>query len=243
MRWVILFLVAVLATTNCYAKNKHTKPQQKATVQSWLVSNEDGSVVIGDNINEQRSIASITKLMTVMAVLDHGQDLKEKIGKFTREQLIQLAIIKSDNKAAATLCNNIPGGRVECVRYMNDKAKYLGMENTRFVEPTGLSPMNISTALDLIKMVQEASTYPEIIQGSNTARYTFQQNKKWVSVNNTNPLVGKNFRIVVSKTGTTNAAGQCLVMMVDSDKGRRVLVLLGVKNRSRADVAKDLVTT
>jgi D-alanyl-D-alanine carboxypeptidase len=238
MRWKFILAVALLATATCFAGDTHTK----VSAQSWLVSDEDGKTVIGDNIHEVRSIASITKLMTVMAVIDYGQDLKERIGKYTREQLIQLALVKSDNKAASTLCDNMPGGRMECIAYMNDKAKYIGMTNTKFVEPTGLSPMNISTAIDLTKLVNEASTYEEIVRASNTSRYSFKYNKKWVSVNNTNPLVGKNYKIVVSKTGTTNAAGQCLVMMVDTDKGKRVFVMLGIKKGRRASEAKNIVS-
>lgn len=233
MRWKFFVVAAFLAATSCFGG---------VSAQSWLVTTEDSSVHIGENTEVVRSIASITKLMTVIAVLDHYQDPKEKIGKYTREQLIQLTLIKSDNKAAALLCDNIPGGRFECIRYMNEKAGYIGMTNSKFVEPTGLSPMNISTARDLVKLVVESSKYEEIVKASNTQRYSFKQNKKWVSVNNTNPLVGKNFNFLVSKTGTTNAAGQCLVMMIDTDKGKRVFVMLGIKKGRRALEAKNIVS-
>ena len=95
------------------------------TAHSWLETDEQGNLIKGENITETRSIASITKLMTVMAVLDYGQNLKEKIGKFTRGQLIQLALVKSDNNAARALCNNFPGGNFACIKYMNEKANYL----------------------------------------------------------------------------------------------------------------------
>lgn len=200
------------------------------TAQSWLETDYEGNLIEGSNITEVRSIASITKLMTVIAVLDNQPNMQEKIGKFTREQLIQLALVKSDNNAAKILCDNFPGGRHECIRYMNFKSASLGMLKTKFVEPTGLSPMNISTALDLLRLVFEASNYPEIVKASQTAVLSIQTGKKTLTFNNTNPIVGKRYNFIVSKTGTTNAAGGCIVMMLDTDVGRRIVILLGSKN-------------
>lgn len=200
------------------------------TAQSWLETDYQGNLIEGSNITEVRSIASITKLMTVIAVLDNEPNMQEKIGKFTREQLIQLALVKSDNNAAMALCDNFPGGKHECVRYMNFKANSLGMLRTKFVEPTGLSPMNISTALDLLRLVFEASNYPEIVKASQTAVLSLQVGKKTLTYNNTNPIVGKRYNFIVSKTGTTNAAGGCIVMMLDTNVGRRIVILLGSKN-------------
>lgn len=217
-----LVLAALLFASNAFAIN--------ITAQSWLETDDQGNLIEGSNITEVRSIASITKLMTVMAVLDNNQNMHEKIGKYTREQLIQLALVKSDNNAAKVLCDNFPGGRFECIRYMNDKANYLGMMKTKFVEPTGLSPMNISTALDLLRLVFEASHYPEIVQASKTAILNIQVGKKTQSFNNTNPIIGKRHNFIVSKTGTTSAAGGCIVMMLDTDIGRRIVIVLGSKN-------------
>ena len=203
------------------------------TAHSWLETDEQGNLIKGENITETRSIASITKLMTVMAVLDYGQNLKEKIGKFTRGQLIQLALVKSDNNAARALCNNFPGGNFACVKYMNEKAEYLGMNRTRFVEPTGLSPMNISTALELVRLVNEASRYPEIVKASSTSTLTLRSSKKKsTTVRNTNPMISK-YNFLVSKTGTTNAAGHCIVMMLDTGIGRRIVIVLGSKPGKR----------
>jgi D-alanyl-D-alanine carboxypeptidase len=207
--------------------------------KSWLVTDSTGSVQTGSNYEEQRSIASITKLMTVMAVLDHGQNLAEKLGKYTREQLIKLSLIKSDNWATDVLCNSMPGGRSACVKYMNEKAGKLGMQNTKFIEPTGLSPMNISTATDLIKLVKEASHYPQIVEASGTAKYPLVENKKTTTVYNTNKLVGSGRELLVSKTGTTNAAGQCVVMM---DADGRVYILLGMQPGRRLLESKEIVT-
>ena len=217
-----LILSALLFVSNAFAVN--------ITAHSWLETDYQGNLIEGSNITEVRSIASITKLMTVIAVLDNNQNMQEKLGKYTREQHIQLALVKSDNNSAKVLCDNFPGGRFECVRYMNEKAQYLGMYRTKFVEPTGLSPMNISTALDLLSLVFESSHYPDIVKASQTAILNIQTGKKTQSFNNTNPIVGKRHIFIVSKTGTTNAAGGCIVMMVDTDKGRRVVIVLGSKN-------------
>lgn len=217
-----LLLSLALVASNAFAIN--------ITTQSWLKTDDKGNLIEGSNITEVRSIASITKLMTVIAVLDNNQDMNQKIGKYTREQLIQLALVRSDNNAAKVLCDNFPGGRFECVRYMNDKANYLGMFKTKFVEPTGLSPMNISTALDLLRLVFEASHYPEIVKASQTAVLNIQVGKKVQAFNNTNPMIGKRHNFIVSKTGTTSAAGGCIVMMLDTEIGRRIVIVLGSKN-------------
>jgi D-alanyl-D-alanine endopeptidase (penicillin-binding protein 7) len=218
----VLILSVLLFASNAFAIN--------ISAQSWLETDDQGNLIEGYNITEVRSIASITKLMTVMAVIDNNQNMQQKLGKYTREQHIQLALVKSDNNSAKVLCDNFPGGRFECIRYMNEKANYLGMLRTKFVEPTGLSPMNISTALDLLRLVFEASHYSEITQASRTAVLTIKTGKQSQSFNNTNPIVGKRHSFIVSKTGTTNAAGGCIVMMVDTDVGRRIVIVLGSKN-------------
>lgn len=220
-----------LCTPNSFAN-------QDIKAKSWLVADSSGSVQTGSNYDEQRSIASITKLMTVMAVLDHGQNLAEKLGKYTREQLIKLSLVKSDNLATDVLCNSFPGGRSACIYYMNEKAKQLGMERTKFIEPTGLSPMNISTAIDLIKLVKEASHYPTIVEASNIAKFPLVENKKTITVHNTNKLVGTGTTLLVSKTGTTNAAGQCVVMM---DTAGKVYILLGMQPGRRLIESKQIV--
>ena len=229
----IFVLILALLASNAFAFN--------ITAQSWLETDDQGNLIEGSNITEVRSIASITKLMTVMAVLDLKQDLQEKIGKFTRGQLVQLALVKSDNDAAKALCDNFPGGRFECIRFMNEKANYLGMYRTKFVEPTGLSPMNISTALDLLKLVFEARHYPEIVKASQTPVLNIQIGNKILSFRNTNPVIGKRYNFIVSKTGSTNAAGSCIVVMVDTDIGRRIVILLGAKTGKRLPEAEYIV--
>ena len=200
------------------------------TAVSWLVANGEGDIIQSENIYQERSIASITKLMTVMVVLDADQDLDQFIKPYTRRELIQLAIVHSDNRASEMLCQNYPGGRTECVKAMNAKSKKLGMINSRFVDPTGLGVMNVSTAYDLIKLVKAAQYYPEIREASGMSEVKIKIKKKWLIFKNTNPIIGKRHEFIVSKTGWIRASGGCIVMMLDTDIGRRIVVVLGSKN-------------
>lgn len=200
------------------------------TAASWLVANEDGKIIQGENIHQQRSIASITKLMTAMVVLDAHQDLDAYIKPYTRRELIQLALVKSDNKAAQTLCEHYPNGLSSCVNAMNNKARELGLVNTRYTDPTGLGIMNVSTADELIKIVLASSRYPEIVHASRLNQVKIQIKKKWLVFNNTNPIIGKRHDFIVSKTGYIRASGGCIVMMLNTDVGKKIVVVLGSKN-------------
>jgi len=200
------------------------------TATSWLVADEAGTVLHSQNIDQVQPIASISKLMTVMVVMDAHQDLKERIGGYTREEHIQLALVKSDNKSAALLCDAYPGGKDSCVRAMNAKAQELHMTNTRFIEATGLSVFNVSTANELINLVQAASHYDVITAAAHTSTAKVRVKKRWFVFHNTNPIIGYNQHVIVSKTGYIRASGGCLVMMLDTEVGRRILVLLGSKN-------------
>ena len=201
----------------------------KITATSWLVADGNGKVIESVNADQKRSIASITKLMTAMVILDAGQDLNESLGQFTRNDLLQLMLIKSDNAAAETLCENYPTGRFGCVGAMNIKAHNLGLTNTYYSDPSGLGIMNVSTAEELVKLVIAAGEYPDIVRASNTPQGTIKNKRHFFSFNNTNPLVAtKNF--IVSKTGYIRASGGCIVMMLDTKIGRRIVVLLNSKN-------------
>lgn len=200
------------------------------TAQSWLVADSNGKIIDGENTREVRSIASITKLMTAMVVLDAKQDLDERVNKYTRRELLNLALVKSDNSAASALCEFYPGGTTLCVQAMNAKARSLGLSQTRYIEPTGLSIFNVSTAEELINIVITASTYTEITEASKMNQVKIQIKKKWFIFNNTNPIIGKRHSFIVSKTGYIRASGGCIVMMLDTEIGRRIVVVLGSKN-------------
>jgi D-alanyl-D-alanine endopeptidase (penicillin-binding protein 7) len=200
------------------------------TAQSWLVATSDGTILDGANTKETRSIASISKLVTAMIVLDANQDLNEKLSGSTRGNLLQLALVKSDNTAAKQLCDAYPGGHYECIIAMNRKMQSLGLHNTRFIEPTGLSVFNVSTAEELVILVLAAQNYPEIVQASSSSQVKIQIRKKWFVFNNTNPIIGKRHEFIVSKTGYIRASGGCIVMLLDTDIGRRLVVVLGSKD-------------
>jgi D-alanyl-D-alanine endopeptidase (penicillin-binding protein 7) len=215
----------------------------KVTADSWLVADGTGTILQSENIEQVRPIASISKLMTAIVVLDAKQDLNEQLGTYTRHELLQLALVKSDNRAAQQLCEHYPSGKDQCVRAMNMKAKALNLENTRFLEPTGLSVFNVSTARELITVVQTAQTYPEIVEASKTSQVKIKIRKKWLVFNNTNPIIGKRHNFIVSKTGYISASGGCIVMMLDTDIGRRIVVVLGSKNtKTRIPEAEFIAT-
>lgn len=225
MRRIISLLVFFTLLHCGQASAANTMP---VSATSWLVTDYKGKIIDGENYQEVRPIASITKLMTAMAVLDANQDLNQKIGQHTRRELLHLMVAHSDNKAAMTLCENYPGGKVACIKAMNYKAYRLGLEHTKYADPTGLSVFNVSTAEDLVDIVLAASQYSDIVEASKGS-VTVQQRKRLVSVNNTNPITRKRDDIVVSKTGWIRASGGCLVMLVNTEEGQRVVVVLNSK--------------
>ena len=230
-----LFFASLLLSL--FSNGVKADPLPKLTAQAWLIADESGKIIEGTQTTEVRSIASITKLMTSMVVLDSGASLIEALPKklynrtVTRQDLIDLSIVKSDNTAAKMLCDTYPTGYNDCIAAMNKKAESLGMFKTSFVDPTGLFNDNVSTAEDLIKLVKAASTYTAIVMASNTDKITWNQSKKQaIQFNNTNTLVGKGVDFIVSKTGWIRASGGCIVMMLNTIHGVRTVILLGSKN-------------
>lgn len=224
----------------------YSQDTHRLTAKAWLVADKDGRIINGNNTTDVRAIASITKLMTVIVVLDANQDMSEVIStklynrRLSRRDLISLAIIKSDNRATQILCEQYITGLSGCIQAMNDKAILLGMSNTRFVEPTGLYNDNVSTAEDLVKLVIAASKYPIINEDSNKEKFELQENKKKSRVfNNTNRLVGQGYEFMVGKTGWITKSGGCIVLMMHTQVGQRIVVLLGSKNtKTRIPEAK-----
>lgn len=235
----ILALLTILYNGQSIAATAKPVP---ITATSWLVADGEGNTINSLNAEQQRSIASITKLMTAMVVLDAHQNLEERINGATRKELLQLMLIKSDNKAADSLCEHYPNGRSSCITAMNIKAKTLGLKLTRYADPSGLNIMNVSTAHELVQIVLESSKYPEIVTASNMPHGKIKKKKRYFSFNNTNPLVAsKDF--IVSKTGYIRASGGCIVMMLDTAMGRRIVVLLNSKNtRTRIPEATRLAS-
>ena len=208
----ILAFVSLMLAFSCHATT--------ITAKSWLVYDE-GKIIDGENMSTIRSIASITKLITVMTFLDAKKNVITK----SHQDLIQRTLVSSDNTSADLLCKSYPGGRSRCINDMNWKVKLMGLKNTRFLDPTGLSMFNVSTAKELIEIVKAASQYPEIVKSGQTLR------------GNTNSLVGK-YDLTISKTGFINMSGGCIVMMYK----QKIVVILGSKNtRTRIPEAEMLL--
>jgi D-alanyl-D-alanine endopeptidase (penicillin-binding protein 7) len=192
-------------------------------------------------------IASITKLMTAMVVLDAKPDLKEtlaigeddvdmvkgtrsrlKVGTLLeREEMLRLALMSSENRAASALSRHYPGGRDAFVAAMNQKARTLGLADTRFQDPTGLTAANVSSPRDLAKMVDAAHQYPLIREFSTTSEGEFSIAGRTQQFRNTNTLVkSPTWEIGLSKTGYINEAGKCLVMQAWLNNKPTIIVLL-----------------
>lgn len=203
--------------------------------KSWVIADGEGNILESENIEVKQPIASITKLMTAMVILDANENLKQPLGKkfrglsVTREQLLNLAVIKSDNQAAKMLCESYHRGYKSCIDDMNHKALTLGMLETKFEDSSGLDNRNVSTPKDLIKLLMAAEKYPHIVHASNQYVGELLQPArrkilKWKYVN-TNPLVAK-YNVIVSKTGYVRASGGCLIMSVFVNGNKRLFIVL-----------------
>jgi len=217
------------------------------SASALVIDQNSGQAIIEKHSDLVVPIASISKLMTAMVVLDANLDLQDVISignedvdslkgtrsrlpvgtTMTRETAMLLALMSSENRAAHALGRHYPGGMPAFVQAMNRKALALGMYNSSFEEPTGLSSNNVSTAHDLARMVAAAARYPEIRRFSTTAEAKLALNGRISNFGNTNALVrNDNWEIGVSKTGYISEAGRCLVMQARVADKPVVIVLL-----------------
>ena len=139
-------------------------------------------------------------------------------------------MVRSDNHAADLLCKNYTGGYQACINDMNTNAIKYGMYNTRFVDSTGVMSGNTSTARDLLVLLNVAEKNYLINHAATKTKVEIKNKRKWIIFKQTNPLIGHRHEFVVSKTGTTNAAGGCIVLTVKTERGLRRVVVLGSKN-------------
>jgi D-alanyl-D-alanine endopeptidase (penicillin-binding protein 7) len=214
-----------------------------------LIVDQDGHVIYGKDVDSIRPIASITKLMTAAVILDAGLDLDEPItitqadrdlvqltgsrlesgAVLSRKELIMLAIMSSENRAASALGRTWPDGRLGFVRAMNRKSAELGMTHTQFADPAGLEVGNVSTARDLALLVRAAHAYPLIRQASTTRQLEVRPYARRgpLRYGNTNRLLkNTSWDIGLSKTGYLNEAGRCLVMQARIEDEPVYIVLL-----------------
>lgn len=222
--------------------------------QSVLVVEDDtGKILLEKNADRVAPIASLTKLMTAMVVLDARQDLDELIeidrsdvdtfkhsssrvpvgALISRRDVLQLALMSSDNRAAHALARTYPGGMAGFRLAVRQKIAALGMTQTVIEEPTGLSPHNRSTAGDLVKMATASAKYPEITRMSTESKDLININGREVEYRNTNRLVGaQGWDIGLSKTGYIQEAGRCLIMNIKAGGKNATLVLLNASASS-----------
>ena len=221
----------------------------KLRSKSALIVDGTGHEVFSRNADTPVSIASITKLMTAMVILDSGLPLDEKVkitkadrdlvkltgsrlgygATLTRKELLQLALMASENRAASALARTYPGGRKAFVAAMNAKAKSLGMTNSRFTDSVGLDATNVASPRDLAKMVGAAYRYPLIREATTTPQKEVRpyRRKGPLRYGNTNRLLKNDaWKIGLSKTGYISEAGRCLVMQAEIAGEPLVIVLL-----------------
>jgi len=220
-----------------------------ASANVLVLDAKDGDLIYAKAADAVTPIASVTKLMTAMVVLDAEQPLDEPIGvgigdldllkgshsrlglgsELPRREMLRLALMASENRAASSLARHYPGGTEAFVEAMNRKAQALGMTRTHFADPTGLSSDNVSTASDLARMVKAAAGYELIRDATTTASHyvEVQPTGRILGFNNTNSLVrAGQWDIQVSKTGFIREAGKCLVMLATVASRPVVIVLL-----------------
>ncbi len=235
------------AATNKWSTLNPEKLKLKSA--SALVVDIYGNEVYAKDANKARPIASITKLMTAMVTLDANLPLEQNItitkadrdkvrgtgsrlkygATLTRREMLILALMSSENRAAASLGRTYPGGMSAFIRAMNNKAKSLGMKNSRFADPVGLKTGNTASARDLVTMVRAAMKYPLIREATTTRKKTVFPFKAGGPLNygNTNRLLkNKDWEIRLSKTGYINEAGRCLTMQAEIAHQPLVIVLL-----------------
>jgi D-alanyl-D-alanine endopeptidase (penicillin-binding protein 7) len=214
-----------------------------------VIDEREGHILYARDIDKPRPIASLTKLLTAMTLLDAKLSLERVIEitredrdrlkgsrsslrfgtRLTRGDLMRIALVASDNRAAAALARTYPGGREALIRVMNQKAALLGLARTRVADASGLRPGNVSTARDLARLAYVARNYPLINRWSTTRRFSVEDRDsgKALSFRNTNSLVHrKRWDIAMSKTGFTSEAGNCLLMRTTIVERPLIVVLL-----------------
>lgn len=247
--WLILLspLTVSAQQNKAHVTDEGKQAVNLASVNAAVAMLGSNELVLDRNAGRSVPIASITKVMTALVVLESGAPLDERLvfrkrhtpaaanaysrirvgSTMPRADVLRIALMSSENFAAYTLARSHPGGFDAFVEAMNAKAKALGMMGTRFVDPTGLSTENRSTAGDLVKLVNAAAKYPEIGEYSTTGYFRghFRQPRYSLSFGNTNALVHRDsWGVGLSKTGYLSDAGRCLVM-VSRMNGKQVITV------------------
>jgi D-alanyl-D-alanine endopeptidase (penicillin-binding protein 7) len=222
----------------------------QANTTIWVYNKNRNEVLESTNADAHRPIASITKLMTAMVVLESGVAMSDKMPltkrlggslprqMYSRQDLMNAMLVRSDNAAAETLAENYSGGRSKFIAAMNTRARLLGMKETEFDDASGLSAKNVSTARDVSIMLLAAAQY-DFVQKSSIKKQVMldahqgKKNRAIALANTNHALLSEMDNVVVSKTGFTNPAGWCIGMVVEHDLERVVIVVLGSLNKDQ----------
>jgi serine-type D-Ala-D-Ala endopeptidase (penicillin-binding protein 7) len=250
-RWLPIVFALLLSVPALAAAQPARDPAKLklASANVLVIDAEGDNPIYAKAADEVTPIASVTKLMTAMVVLDANLPMDELLdvdmqdfdflkgsssrlrmgATLPRREMLQLALMSSENRAASSLARHYPGGKAAFVQAMNAKAALLGLSNTHYDDPTGLSPHNVSTAKDLARLVKTAAEYPVIREFTTTPSQYVQVEgtNQMLGFNNSNPLVKSGqWDIQLQKTGYIREAGKCLVMMVTIASKPIVIVLL-----------------
>ena len=243
MRYLILFLALITGSV-------------RAEPSVFVFNQSKHTASINQNTDRVRPIASITKLMTALVAVESGLSLESRTQlinrwttvlpkrTYTRLELLTAMLVRSDNSAAESLAHDYPGGRTAFIAAMNARASQLGMTHTRFEDASGLSNNNVSTARDLVNLLEQVHKV-DIIKdiSTRTNSSVITENKKRtteIAFNNTNRIVLTEFKnIQISKTGLTTPAGWCVSMVVEELGQTHYIVVLGYRTKqARLDKVK-----
>ena len=261
---VFVVLICLLVVQTAEAKpRKHKRIIPTNTMSIIHVDLEQDYIIKGQNIEQVRALASITKLMTAVVALDHSTNMDKMLSlsklthsklprrEYTRGQLFHAMLIRSDNGAAETIAADYPGGREKFIFDMNIRATMMGLRNTHFNDPTGLDNGNVSTAEEVSHLVVGAAFYPMIRDISTKKESTIliqvKRKDRSVVLSNTNKVLLREFdSILLSKTGFTNPAGFCVAILIEhpvkNEIHHQVIVVMGAKNiAQRVDTVKRIM--
>jgi len=249
---VIPVVPPVLSAGDQAGLNMTLDPLELKSSVAFVLDQSTARILFEKNAKVALPIASITKLMTALVVVEARQNMDEILevteddidqekhtssrlsvgSQLSRTNMLHIALMSSENRAASALGRNYPGGLPAFVVAMNAKARALGMTDTRYVEPTGLSSQNVASAQDLAKLVIAAYAYPILREFSTDSKYIVETGRRSLQYANSNHLVANpGWEIGLQKTGYISEAGRCLVMLAKIDGRPIVMVFLDSKGK------------
>lgn len=242
---ITYLVLALLMATSAWAKPKKTHDIDPSVIVFNISKNK---IEYSSNADVVRPVASITKIMTAMITLDSDKDLNKtlrlstRVGSYipvqnyNRWQLLQAMLVRSDNAAAETLAADYPGGRSAFIEKMNSQAREWGLKHTKFEDPTGLGAGNVSTVEEVAILMETSAAYWVIREISTRKQIAvetqFKKKIRNINLTNTNaPLLFEFDNILISKTGLTSRAGWCVGLVVEQQRQRYSIVVLGSRTK------------